>query len=119
VEWLLSKLDAAESVWAAAAQAAGAAGLPFVPADYCLVPSGDKDMEFFCSEWSNEMLEAAGVCNPDDDFFKVCVCGGRGGRGPRGRGGCCGACVLGRGVRYVCVGGGEWWSRGGRCWRLA
>jgi hypothetical protein len=73
VSWLLRKLDAAESVWAAAAKAAGAAGLPFVPADYCLVPDGDADVEFFCSDWSNEMLEAAGVRNDDDDYFKVCV----------------------------------------------
>lgn len=81
VSWLLGKLDAAESVWATAAQVAAAAGSgSFVRGDYSLVPSGEADMDFFCSEWSNEVLEAAGVRNDDDDYFKV-MCKGAGGRG--------------------------------------
>lgn len=77
VSWLLAKLDAAESVWAAAAAVAAsvgggaAAAAAFAPSDYALVPSGEGDLDFFCSEWSNELLEAAGVRNDDDDFFKV------------------------------------------------
>jgi hypothetical protein len=83
VSWLLGKLDAAESVWATAAQVAAAAGSgSFVRGDYSLVPSGEADMDLFCSEWSNEVLEAAGVRNDDDDYFKVRVmCKGAGGRG--------------------------------------
>lgn len=75
VAWLLSKLDAAESVWAAAAQVAASVGGSFAAADYALVPSGEADLDFFCSEYSNEVLEAAGVRNDDDDFFKVSVWG--------------------------------------------
>jgi hypothetical protein len=71
VSWLLGKLDAAESVWAAAAQVAASVGGCFAAADYALVPSGEADLDFFCSEYSNEVLEAAGVRNDDDDFFKV------------------------------------------------
>jgi hypothetical protein len=75
VAWVLGKLDAAEAVWAAAARVAAAADMATAAAaaDYALVPSGDGDMEYFCSDWSNEVLEAAGVRNDSDDFFKVCV----------------------------------------------
>jgi hypothetical protein len=57
-------LEAAEAVWQ---QVAAAAAL----ADYCLVPSSDQDLDFFCSDWSNELLMAAGVRNDSGDYFKV------------------------------------------------
>eukprot|EP00775_Hariotina_reticulata_P007688 gene7688-7888_t len=62
VDWLLAKLDAAEAVW----QQVAAVG----PSDYCLVPSSDQDLEFFCGDWSNELLVAAGVRNDSGDYFK-------------------------------------------------
>lgn len=51
------------------ARAAGAA------ADYALVPDGDGAMRFFCSDWSNEMLVAAGIRNDSNDYFKVSLLG--------------------------------------------
>jgi hypothetical protein len=48
------------------ARVAGAA-----PADYCLVPGAGDDLDFFCSDWSNELLVAAGVRNDSGDYFKV------------------------------------------------
>lgn len=68
MSWLLGKFDAAESVWRVAAAAAAAGGSL---ADYALVPSGDEDLDFFCADWSNEMLMTAGVRNDDGDYFKV------------------------------------------------
>jgi hypothetical protein len=41
------------------------------PADYCLVPGAGDDLDFFCSDWSNELLVAAGVRNDSGDYFKV------------------------------------------------
>ncbi|WIA44049.1 hypothetical protein OEZ86_010416 [Tetradesmus obliquus] len=66
VGWLLGKLEAAEAVWKAAADLTGAA-----PADYCLVPGAGDDLDFFCSDWSNELLVAAGVRNDSGDYFKI------------------------------------------------
>jgi hypothetical protein len=39
--------------------------------DYALAPSGEADLDFFCTDWSNELLEAAGIRNDDGDYFKV------------------------------------------------
>jgi hypothetical protein len=41
------------------------------PADYCLVPGAGDDLDFFCTDWSNELLVAAGVRNDSGDYFKV------------------------------------------------
>jgi hypothetical protein len=35
------------------------------------VPGAGDDLDFFCSDWSNELLVAAGVRNDSGDYFKV------------------------------------------------
>jgi len=74
-------------VWASLAGTAAALQ------DYSLVPSGD-DLDFFCTDWSNELLEAAGIRNDDGDYFKV-----RGGWVGDARGGG----WVGRGIFVSCV----------------
>jgi hypothetical protein len=111
VEWVVSKLAAAEAVWAALAGSGAALqvrtaaiqpapGTPRfahqlqtqscawtrvtraarratppnprpVSQDYALAPSGDSDLDFFCTDWSNELLAAAGIRDDDVDYFKV------------------------------------------------
>ncbi|GBF93528.1 hypothetical protein Rsub_06248 [Raphidocelis subcapitata] len=70
VEWVLSKLSAAEAVWTALSGSGAALQ------DYALAPSGDADLDFFCTDWSNELLAAAGIRNDDGDYFKIPVRGG-------------------------------------------
>ncbi|KAI8471860.1 MAG: timeless protein-domain-containing protein [Monoraphidium minutum] len=65
VEWVLGKLKAAEEVWDALS------GTGAALQDYALAPAGDADFNFFCTDWSNELLEAAGIRNDDGDFFKA------------------------------------------------
>lgn len=64
VNWILGKISAAEDIWDLAAEGAAAH-------DYCLIPSGYDDMTFFCTDWSNQLLEASGIRNDDGDYFKV------------------------------------------------
>lgn len=52
--------------------------------DFCLVPSGDDDMDFFCTDYSTELLEAAGIRNDNGDYFKVKSCWSVWGEGPEG-----------------------------------
>lgn len=62
VDWILSKLDAAEQIFAATAP-------PHI--DYSLAPMRDLDFDFFCMDVSNQLLEAAGIRNDMNDYFKV------------------------------------------------
>ncbi|GLI61646.1 hypothetical protein VaNZ11_004069, partial [Volvox africanus] len=60
--WVAKQLSAAEALWEMA-------GGP--SSDYCLVMTGEEDEDFFMTEYSQDLLEACGICNAADDYYKV------------------------------------------------
>ncbi|GIM10269.1 hypothetical protein Vretimale_14059, partial [Volvox reticuliferus] len=60
--WVSKQLSAAEALWEMA-------GGP--SSDYCLVMTGEEDEDFFMTEYSQDLLEACGISNAADDYYKV------------------------------------------------
>lgn len=62
VDWLRSKVAAAEQLWAGSEP-------PYV--DYALLRDSNADDAFFMTDYAQELLEAAGIRNDSDDYFKI------------------------------------------------
>ncbi|KAF5834440.1 hypothetical protein DUNSADRAFT_8904 [Dunaliella salina] len=62
VAWVQSKLSAAEALWAETQP-------PHV--DYALVMEAEEDEAFFMTDYSQELLEAAGIRNDAGDYYKI------------------------------------------------
>eukprot|EP00983_Pelagomonas_calceolata_P127752 1161441-Pelagomonas_calceolata.AAC.9 len=62
VAWVKAKLSAAEALWAETQP-------PHV--DYALVMEAEEDEAFFMTDYSQELLEAAGIRNDAGDYYKV------------------------------------------------
>ncbi|GLC44839.1 hypothetical protein PLESTF_001102100 [Pleodorina starrii] len=62
VSWVVRQLGAAESLWDLAGGASS---------DYCLVLTCEEDEDYFMTEYSQDLLEACGIRNTADDYYKI------------------------------------------------